>query len=182
MKINPAKSVLKDIPLNWLYILQTAKQILKSNFVEHGINTIVRKNESGRIYGITFIDHESRSIWNSSQLDRNLSANLFNNWWNKENKPELKMQDSLVSNTNPIDNESTKDLFEFISQEYSSNFDFRMFSLLLQTQGDNYEEEQFATQMKKRRKGEDCKIDFVDTSHVKFLTYFSYICSRTKQI
>jgi hypothetical protein len=46
---------------------------------------------------MTFIDHESRSVWNGSQLDRNLSANVFNDWWNNGNKPELKIQDNPVS-------------------------------------------------------------------------------------
>ncbi|WP_039889527.1 hypothetical protein [Chryseobacterium populi] len=50
----------------------------KKQLKEQGINAVVRRNESGRIYGIMFIDHESRSVWNASQLDRNLSANRFN--------------------------------------------------------------------------------------------------------
>lgn len=66
----------------------------KKQLTEQGINTVVRHNNEGRIYGITFIDHESRSIWNDSALDRKLSANVFNDWWNNGNKPELKMQDS----------------------------------------------------------------------------------------
>lgn len=51
--------------------------ISRKQLIEQGINTIVRRNESGRIYGTTFIDHESRSIWNGSQLDRNLPANVL---------------------------------------------------------------------------------------------------------
>jgi len=83
---------------------------------------------------MTFIDHESRIIWNGSQLDRNLSANVFNDWWNNGIKPELKIQDSPVSNTNTIDHQQTKDLFEFISQEYSPNTDLGLFSLLSDAQ------------------------------------------------
>jgi hypothetical protein len=51
---------------------------------------IVRRNNNGRIYGVTFIDHESRTVPNTTALDRNLSANVFNDWWNNGNKPELK--------------------------------------------------------------------------------------------
>lgn len=69
----------------------------KKQLTEQGINTVVRRNSEGRIYGMTFIDHESRSVWNGSQLDRNLSANVFNDWWNNGNKPELKIQDNPVS-------------------------------------------------------------------------------------
>lgn len=117
---------------------------------EQGINTVVRRNDNGRIYGITFIDHESRSVWNGSALDRNLSANVFNDWWNNGNKPELKLQDSPVSKTNTLDNSPTKDLFKFALQEHSA--DYGLFSLLPDAQGVDYEEEQFAKRMKKKKR------------------------------
>jgi len=120
---------------------------------EQGINTVVRSNNEGRIYGITFINHESRTVWNGSQLDRDLSANVFNEWWNNGNKPELKIQDSPVSNTNTLESQPTKDLFEFITQEHSQSTDLGLFNLLPDTQGENYEEGQFANQIKKKKKG-----------------------------
>ena len=100
---------------------------------------------------MTFIDHEVRTVWNGSQLDRNLSANMFNDWWNNGNKPVLKIQDNPVSKANEIDNLPTKDLFEFLSQEHPSNTDLGLFSLLSDAQGEDYEEEQFANQMKKKQ-------------------------------
>ena len=123
----------------------------KKQLTEQGIKTVVRRNNEGRIYGMTFIDHESRSVWNGSQLDRNLSAYLFNDWWNDGNKPELKIQPSLKANE--IDNLPTKDLFEFLSQEHSPNVDIGLFSLLPEAQGEDYEEEEFAKPMKKKKKG-----------------------------
>jgi len=150
MKINPARSVLKNT-IELAVHTTNSEMEFKKQLTEQGINTVVRRNNSGRIYGITFIDHESRSVWNASQLDRNLSANVFNEWWNNGNKPELKMQGNLVSNMNMIDNQPQKDLFEFISNEHSSNSDLGLFSLLPQAQGEDYEEEQFANQMKKKK-------------------------------
>lgn len=119
---------------------------------EQGINTVVRRNNEGRIYGITFIASPKPKCLNASQLDRNLSANVFNDWWNNGNKPELKIQDNPITKTNELDNLPTKDLFEFLSQEHSSNFDLSVFRLLPDAQGDDYEEEQFAKQMKKKKK------------------------------
>lgn len=149
MKTNPTKSVLKNTIELAIHTTNNEKEF-KRQLVEQGINTIVRKNESGRIYGMTFIDHESRSVWNGSQLDRNLSANMFNDWWNDGNKPELKIQDSLVSKANEIDSVPTKDFFEFLSNEHSPNSDLGLFSLLPDAQGEDYEEEQFANRMKKK--------------------------------
>ena len=122
----------------------------KKQLTEQGINTVVRRNSEGRIYGMTFIDHESRTVWDGSQIDRNLSANVFNDWWNNGNKPELKIQDNSVSYTNTIDHQSTKDLCEFLSQEHSPNFGIGLFSLLPNAQGEDYEEEQFSNRMKKK--------------------------------
>lgn len=150
MKTNPARSVLKNTIDLAIHTTNNEKEF-KKQLVGQGINTIVCKNESGRIYGMTFIDHGSRSVWNGSQLDRNLSANIFNDWWNNGNKPELKTQDSLVSKANEIDHQPTKDLFEFITQEHSQSSDLGLFSLLPDAQGVDYEEEQFAKQMKKKK-------------------------------
>ena len=152
MKANPARSVLKNTVEFTIHTTNNEREF-KKQLSEQGINTVVRRNNEGRIYGMTFIDHESRNVWNGSQLDRNLSANVFNAWWNNGNKPELKIQDSPVSNTNTLDNSPTKNLFEFISQEDSPNFDLGLFSLLPDTQGEDYEEEQFANRMKKKKKG-----------------------------
>lgn len=152
MKTSPARSVLKNT-VELAIHTTTNESEFRKQLTEQGINTVVRRNSEGRIYGITFIDHESRSVWNGSQLDRNLSANVFNEWWSNGNKPELKMQDSPVSNTNTIDHQPTKDLFEFVTQEHSQSSDLGLFSLLRQVQGEDYEEEQFAKRMKKRKKG-----------------------------
>ena len=151
MKTNPARSVLKNTVELAIHTTNNEKEF-KKQLVQQGVNTVVRRNDSGRIYGITFIDHESRSVWNASQLDRNLSANAFNEWWNNGNKPELKAQGKPVSNTSTSDNSPMKDLFEFIPQEHSPNFDLGLFSLLPDAQGVDYEEEQFAKRMKKKRR------------------------------
>lgn len=71
------------------------------------------------------------------------------------NKNRLKIQDNPITKTNELDNLPTKDLFDFISQEHSSNFDLSVFSLLPDAQGEDYEEEQFANRMKKRKKAGD---------------------------
>ena len=152
MKTTPVRSVLKNTVE--LAIHTTSNETdFKKQLTEQGINTVVRRNSEGRIYGMTFIDHEVRTVWNGSQLDRNLSANMFNDWWNNGNKPKLKIQDNPVSKANEIDNLLTKDLFEFLSQEHSPNTNLGLFSLLSDAQGEDYEEEQFANRMKKKKKG-----------------------------
>ncbi len=43
-----------------------------------GIDVLFRQNDTGRIYGVTFIDHESRTVLNGSRLGKDFSANVFN--------------------------------------------------------------------------------------------------------
>ncbi|MEC4117551.1 conjugal transfer protein MobB [Myroides phaeus] len=152
MKTIPARSLLKNTVELAIHTTKNESEF-KKQLTEQGINTVVRRNNEGRIYGMTFIDHESRTVWNGSQLDRNLSANVFNDWWNNGNKPELKIQDTSVSKANEIHNPPTKDLFEFLTQEHSPNADLGLFSFLPDAQDEDYEEEQFAKRMKKKKKG-----------------------------
>lgn len=122
LKTSPIRSVLKHTVE--LAIHTTSNETdFKKQLTEQGINTVVRRNSEGRIYGMTFIDHESRSVWNGSQLDKNLSANVFNDWWNNGNKLELKIQDSPVSKANEIDYLTRQDLFEFILHEHLHSSD-----------------------------------------------------------
>jgi hypothetical protein len=45
---------------------------------EKGIDLVLRKNEEGRIYGATFIDHNERCVLNGSRLGKEFSANVLN--------------------------------------------------------------------------------------------------------
>lgn len=56
---------------------QTEKE-LQYKLEEQGLRTVIRKNESGRIYGITFIDDEEGIALNGSRLGKGYSANVFN--------------------------------------------------------------------------------------------------------
>lgn len=107
MKTNPTRAVLKNTVELAIHTTSNETEY-KKQLIEQGINTVVRRNESGRTYGITFIDYERRSVWNGLQLYRNLLANVFNDWWNNGNKPELKMQDDPIPKTNTIAHQPTK--------------------------------------------------------------------------
>ena len=53
----------------------------KDKFVEllkaKGIDVVFRHTADGRIYGATFIDHRTQSVFNGSRLGKNLSANAM---------------------------------------------------------------------------------------------------------
>ena len=47
---------------------------LKSVLKKDGIDTVIRSNDSGVIYGITYIDHQTKAVFNGSALGKNYSA------------------------------------------------------------------------------------------------------------
>ncbi|KAA6329371.1 hypothetical protein EZS27_021819, partial [termite gut metagenome] len=42
-----------------------------------GIDLVLRRNDQGRLYGVTFIDHNSRTVLNGSALGKEFSANAL---------------------------------------------------------------------------------------------------------
>ncbi len=56
---------------------RTAEEF-RQRLEEEGLRVFIRKNESGRIYGITFIDDKEGIALNGSRLGKGYSANVFN--------------------------------------------------------------------------------------------------------
>jgi hypothetical protein len=141
----------------------TDEQDFKKQLTEKGINVIIRKNDTSRIYGITFIDHNSKTVWNGSRLGKEHSANVFNDWWNNGLQPEFKNSEDTqtiltktVSESLPA--EKPHDLFDFLSNQASMQSDDIHTSiegfggLLPEAQGEDFEEQDFANKMKKKKK------------------------------
>lgn len=134
------------------------ERAFKKQLAEHGINVVVRRNDTGRIYGITFIDHNSKAVWNSSRLSKELSANAFNDYWNNNIKPEIKepsvLQPKLSkSNDANLPAEEPHHLFDFLTTEkHEDGLIEALGGLLPEARGEDYEEQDFANKMKKKRK------------------------------
>ena len=59
---------------------QTEKD-LQRKLAEKGLRVVIRKNDNGRIYGITFIDDEQGVALNGSRLGKGYAANMFNGYF-----------------------------------------------------------------------------------------------------
>lgn len=158
LKNEPSKPLLKTTIEMCLQTASEEKEF-KKRLLERGINTVVRRNTQGRVYGITFIDHSSKSVWNGSQLGKNLSANVFNDWWNNGTKIEQPVQGNGVSKNNATINEDVKQshkLFDFLVKEnmsysHEENNLIEVFGGLLSNgKAEDYDEELFANQTKKK--------------------------------
>lgn len=67
-----------------LQAMRTSPQIekeLRQRLEEQGLRVVIRKNKSGRIYGITFIDDKEGIALNGSRLGKGYAANVFNGFF-----------------------------------------------------------------------------------------------------
>ncbi|MCF2443244.1 relaxase/mobilization nuclease domain-containing protein [Dyadobacter sp. CY345] len=63
-----------------LALMGTSKpdlQGLASDLDKQGIKMVLRQNDSGIIYGITYVDHRTKSVFNGSSLGKQYSANAI---------------------------------------------------------------------------------------------------------
>jgi hypothetical protein len=51
---------------------------LRQKLKEKDVDLYLRRNNTGRITGVTFIDHQNRCVLNGSRLGKEFSANVFN--------------------------------------------------------------------------------------------------------
>jgi Relaxase/Mobilisation nuclease domain len=123
-----------------------------------GISVVVRRNDTGRLYGMTFIDHKSRTVWNGSRLGKEFSANMFNEFWNNSIKPEIRKLNEpqpKVSPSNYIEDLPIEELhhfFDFLNTEkHEYGLIEGLVGLLPEAQGEDYQELYFANKMKKRQ-------------------------------
>ena len=117
------------------------REDFRDNLHRKGIDVLFRENEQGRLYGITFIDHNNGCVVNGSRLGKELSANAVAEWFDRPH-PELSdsIQQSEKSN---------------LSQTSNSDEDSVLGGLLdlpLEVHGTDWEEEQFRRRMQRKKR------------------------------
>ena len=109
-----------------------------------GIDVIFRENTKGRIYGVTFIDHNNSCVFNGSRLGKEFSANTFQEMFDNPNTTPPR------EDVEPDDIEQSEQQFDLDEDAMGGLLD--LFSI--DSQGDNPEEDAFRRRMqKKKRKG-----------------------------
>jgi ribosomal protein L35AE/L33A len=117
-----------------------------------GMDVVFRTNDAGRIYGVTFIDHENKVVLNGSRLGKEFSANVFHAWFNEGRQPQPPHQRIPERENNPA---QTPVNVHQNTTESSPKFDTstmeELFGILdLKHQGEDYEEIAFARRMRKK--------------------------------
>ena len=76
--IKPLISIIRYRVLQTMRTSPKTEEDLLQRLEEQGLRVAIRKNESGRIYGITFIDDNKGIALNGSRLGKGYAANVFN--------------------------------------------------------------------------------------------------------
>lgn len=58
----------------------SGREELASQLKAKGVDMVLRETETGRIYGATFIDHNTGCVLNGSRMGKELSANALQQW------------------------------------------------------------------------------------------------------
>lgn len=101
--VNPTRTVIADV---------LAQSTNKADFVARlkaaRIDVPFRYTEEGRIYGITFIDHNTMTVLNGSRLGKDYSANAFERRFNGEQtQPDMPVVIPVVDTHTPDVDTST---------------------------------------------------------------------------
>lgn len=140
----------------------------KDNFVtklkERNIDVVFRYTDEGRIYGVTFVDHDTMTALNGSRLGKEFSANALNARFSQQQQPteqapiipvapapEDAQQRQLTSSagTAPAPTQSQS------VHSDSGDYDFTLPGLDLFQPGQSFnpDEEEFRRRMQRKKKG-----------------------------
>ena len=79
--IKPLISIIRYRVLQVMCTSPRTAEEFRQRLEEQGLRVFIRKNESGRIYGITFIDDEEGIALNGSRLGKGYAANVFHTYF-----------------------------------------------------------------------------------------------------
>ena len=149
----------------------TDKEDFTSKLKDCGIDVVFRYTDEGRIYGVTFIDHNTMSVLNGSRLGKQFSANAINERFNNpQAQPtnDVQVPDTTIivpepeqtnDNQTPSDGQEHTASSQHQSATHSSatdygDSDFTLPGLDLFQPGQSFnpDEEEFRRRMQRKKK------------------------------
>ena len=117
------------------------REDFRGNLHHRGIDVLFRENDEGRLYGITFIDHNNGCVANGSRLGKELSANAVAEWFDRPH-PELSA---------PIQQSEKGSIPQILTSDEDSVLG-GLLDLPLEAHGMDWEEEQFRRRMQRKKR------------------------------
>ena len=154
--IKPLLPILRNNVLQAMRTSPQTEKELRQRLEEQGLQVVIRKNEGGRIYGITFIDDKVGVALNGSRLGKGYAANIFNGYFsNPTNNPFLDKtlygcpsvrldQSAIVQPSQPNTEESDNLVDELIEDMADGSF--------LSTGNDDWKEAAWQRKLRRQNK------------------------------
>lgn len=133
---NKTREYLSPIIKNALsksYNLDDLRKLLLAN----NINPILRINEQGRLYGVSFIDYHNKTIMNGSRLGKEFSANALG---------------ELFANKSIIEKPQNINSSQYERVDSDNSIDFSLGLSLFEQHGEDWENERFVRRKEIERK------------------------------
>lgn len=129
----------------------SSQEELIKNLQAKGVDVVFRETDTGRIYGVTFIDHNTGCVLNGSRMGKELSANALEEWVSRKEAQAARSGNAAYEPPT-----QTPQPYEPTEQRPEGDTIIGgMLDLSLLPDGTDPEEEAFRHQMqrKKRKKG-----------------------------
>ncbi|WP_321996691.1 conjugal transfer protein MobB [Draconibacterium orientale] len=133
---------LKDRPrevISKVFRKSENRKDFEDQLFKQGISVLFRANDSGRIYGATFIDHKQKFVFNGSRLGKEFSANVFNERFGVENKTDAQFKSPDQGHSEFPDNKDSS--IENLAGLFG-----------IEALGEDYQEEAFIRRMKRKKR------------------------------
>lgn len=99
------------------------KQQFQQELYQKGVQVIFRQNEEGRLYGVTFVDHQSKSVFNGSDLGKDYSAAMltsrFANPKTLNNQPATALKNTESFQHGPVSHQNNTGVSENFNSGHS---------------------------------------------------------------
>ena len=129
---------------------------LRQRLEEQGLRVVIRKNESGRIYGITFIDDKAGIALNGSRLGKGYAANVFNGYFSNPThnpfldetlygSPSVHLDQSATVHPSQLNTEESDNLVNELIEDMADG-------LFLPTGNDDWKETAWQRKLRRQNK------------------------------
>ena len=154
--IKPLISIIRYRVLQTMRTSPKTEEELRQRLEEQGLRAVIRKNESGRIYGITFIDDKEGIALNGSRLGKGYAANVFNGYFSNPahnpfldetlyGSPSVRLEQSATVQSSQQNTEESDNLIDELFEDMADG-------LFLLTGNDDWKETAWQRKLRRQNK------------------------------
>ena len=154
--IKPLISIIRYRVLQTMRTSPKTEDELRQRLEEQGLRAVIRKNESGRIYGITFIDDKEGIALNGSRLGKGYAANVFNGYFSNPahnpfldetlyGSPSVRLEQSATVQSSQQNTEESDNLIDELFEDMADG-------LFLLTGNDDWKETAWQRKLRRQNK------------------------------